>query len=166
MTARERILNAFKPEDASEFGDQISPRMFSDLNFSLLQECVKEIKGCGLKSIYYYCGDLNDRLDAILEAGADAVHFEESKKAFSVDLEQIAIKVQGRCVLFSNLDSISILQNGSEDQLRSEIQRQMRAGRVNGNRIVISTGSPITLGTSVERVKLFTDLVRENSSRW
>jgi hypothetical protein len=45
--------------------------------------------------------------------------------------------------------------------LHSEIRRQLRAGRENGDRFVMSTGSPITPGTPVEEVRLHTDLVRE-----
>jgi hypothetical protein len=143
--------------------DQISPELFRDLNVPLLRECVEEIRALGMKSVYYYCGDPNDRFEDIMDVGADAIHFEESKKDFTVDIGEVVRRVNGRCVVFGNLDAISVLQNGSEEVLRSEIRRQLEAGRRNGGRFIMSTGSPITPGTSVERVRLYTDLVRQSS---
>ena len=141
--------------------DQISPDLFWRYNVPLMRQCVQEIRACGLKSIYYYCGNPSGRLDAILEVGADALHFEESKKGFTIDIGAIIAEIDGRCTVFGNLDSIGILQNGSEYDLRSEIKRQLSAGKDNGNRFVMSTGSPIAPATAVERVRLYTTLVRE-----
>jgi hypothetical protein len=145
--------------------DQISPEIFAALNVPILRDCVKEIRDRELKSIYYYCGNPYDRLDAILDVGADALHFEESKKDFTVDVEDIVKRVQGRCVVFGNLDAINVLPNAAEEALRSDIERQLAAGTMNGRRFVMSTGSPITPDTPVERVKLYADLVREFGSR-
>lgn len=143
--------------------DQIHPDTFMNLNVPLLKECVQEIHNCGLKSIYYYCGNPMDpgRFDHILDVGADAVHFEESKKNFQIDIEDVVAKVNGRCTVFGNLDSIGILQNGTDEELISEIRRQMKAGRQNEGRFIMSTGSPVTPQTSVERVKRYADIVRD-----
>jgi len=145
--------------------DQISPGLFDRINVPLVRRCVQEIRACGMKSIYYYCGNPHDRLDAILGIGADAIHFEESKKRFAVDIAEIVRLVKGRCVVFGNLDAIAVLQNGSREALRSEIERQLDAGRSNGGRFIMSTGSPITPETPVERVRLYTDSARELSKR-
>jgi hypothetical protein len=145
--------------------DQISPELFRRINVPILRGCVEEIRAQGMKSIYYYCGNPWTRLDAILDAGADAIHFEESKKGFSIQIEDIVEAVGRRCVVFGNLDAIGVLQDGSDDMLCAEIRRQLRAGTKNGNRFVMSTGSPITPGTPVERVRRYTDIVREVAGR-
>jgi uroporphyrinogen-III decarboxylase len=141
--------------------DQISPALYRRINIPLLRRCVEEIKAHGMLSIYYYCGNPNDRFEDILDSGADALHLEESKKGFQINIEDIAERVKGRCVLFGNLDTIGVLQNGSEETLRFEINRQLNAGRKCGGRFIMSTGSPIPPETPVERVRLYTDLARE-----
>ena len=143
--------------------DQISPDLFRRINVPILRRCVEEIRAQGMKSIYYYCGDPWGRLDAILDVGADAIHFEEGKKGFTINIEDIVKAVGKRCVVFGNLDVIRVLQDGSEDELRAEIHRQLKAGRENGNRFILSTGSPITPATSVEKVRRYTDIVRESA---
>ena len=144
--------------------DQISPADFAKLNVPLMGALCEAIRACGMWSIYYYCGGPEDRLDPILEVGADALSFEESKKNFSIDIEEIAEIVNGRCVLLGNLDAIGILQDGTEDALKTEIKRQLMAGRRNKSRFIMSTGSPPTPGTPVERVRLYHDLVHELGS--
>ena len=141
--------------------DMISPAAFRELNLPYLQQIVEAIRAAGMFSIYYYCGDPADRLELILESGADAISLEESKKGWEVDLAEVADFVGGRAVLLGNLDAINLLESGPEEQLRREIERQIAAGRGNGSRFIMSIGSPVTPGTSVERVRRYCELVRE-----
>lgn len=141
--------------------DMISPAMFADLNVPLLSALCSAIRAAGMRSIYYYCGNPNDRLDLLLSVGADALALEESKKHFMIGIEDIAERVQGCCALLGNLDAMHLLEHGSEANLRQEIARQIAAGRRNGSRFIMSIGSPVTPGTPVERVRLYSDLVHE-----
>lgn len=118
----------------------------------------------GLASIYYYCGDPTGKWDALLDAGADALALEESKKGFRIDIEDVVERVAGRCAVLGNLDAIDLLEHGSEAELRAEIARQIAAGRRNGGRFVMSLGSPVTPGTPVARVRRYCDLVRDLGS--
>jgi uroporphyrinogen-III decarboxylase len=61
--------------------------------------------------------------------------------------------------LLGNLDAIHLLPEASEAELRREIERQIKAGRQNGGRFVMSIGSPVTPGTPPRRVRQYADLV-------
>lgn len=135
--------------------DLISPALFARLNAPFVRRVTDRIRAAGMKSVYYYCGNPMDRLEKLLECGADALAFEESKKAFRIEIGDLAARVAGRCVLFGNLDSIGVLQEGSDARLRQEIARQREAGERNGGRFVFSLGSPVTPATPVERVRLY-----------
>ncbi len=141
--------------------DMISPDAYASLNVPFLRQLVGEVRNAGMKSIYYYCGSPAGKWEHIMSVGADALAFEESKKSFTVDIEDVVSRVQGRCVVLGNLDSFGVLQNGTEGQLRAEIVRQLAAGRRNGRRFMMSLGSPVTPGTPVDRVRLYCDLVHE-----
>lgn len=141
--------------------DMISPAAFARLNVAFLRPLVDEIRALGMKSIYYFCGDPMGKWEQLLAVGADALSLEESKKGFSIDIEDVVERVRGRCVVLGNLDAIHLLETGSEDALRAEIARQIAAGRRNGSRFIMSIGSPVTPGTSVRRVRLYCDLVHE-----
>jgi uroporphyrinogen-III decarboxylase len=141
--------------------DMISPALFQRLNVPVLRRLCDEIRALGMHSVYYYCGGIHDRLNLILDCGADAVSFEDSKKGFRIDIEAVAEAVNGRCTLLGNLDAIGLLEHGSEQDLRTELRRQARAGRRNHSRFFYSLGSPVTPGTPVSRVRLYTDLAHE-----
>lgn len=147
------------------FTDLISPKAYETLNVPYMRQIVEECRNLGIKSIFGFSGNPAGKLDAILSIGADALAFEESKKDFVVNIYELAEYIDGKCTLFGNLDAIGVLQDGSEAQLRDAIAEQIAAGRRNRNRFVVSLGSPITPATSVERVRLYCDLVHEMSQQ-
>jgi uroporphyrinogen-III decarboxylase len=141
--------------------DVLSPAAFTELNQPCIRRLVEEIRSCGMNSIYYYTGNPAGKWDLITSVGADALSFEESKKNFRVDIEEVAERLAGKCTLLGNLDAMNLLQNGSEAELRQELSRQMQAGRKNKSRFIMSMGSPVTPETPVERVRLYCDLAHE-----
>ena len=141
--------------------DMVSPAAFERLAAPFLRGVVDEIRACGMKSIYYYCGNPAGKWELIFSLGADAVSLEESKKGFDIDIEDMVERAHGGCALLGNLDALVLLERGGERELRKEIARQIEAGRRNGSRFVMSLGSPVTPRTTVERVRLYCRLVRE-----
>jgi len=141
--------------------DLVSPESYSSLSLPYLQQLVEGIHASGLSGILYFCGDPSGKLELILKAGCDAVGFEESKKDFQIDIEELTEQINARCALLGNIDAIEIVEQGSEEQLRAGLTCQLQAGRQNGNRFIVSCGSPITPTTSIQRVRLYLGLARE-----
>ena len=112
-------------------------------------------------SIYYYCGNPNDRLDLLLDSGADALSLEEGKKGFVIDIMDLAGKIDGRVALVGNFDAVHLMEKGGDDEVRAEVARQLEAGRRNGGRFIFGYGSPITPGTTTDRVQLVADMVHQ-----
>ncbi len=146
------------------FTDMISPRAYENFSVPWMRRVVEECRRLGIKSIYNFSGSPSGKMDAILSVGADALAFEESKKGFVNDINELAAHVDGRCALFGNLDAIGILQNGTEAQLRDAVVQQIEAGRRNRNRFVVCLGSPVTPATPVDRVRLYGNLASEMSN--
>ncbi len=145
--------------------DMVSPAAFARLNVPFVERLAHEIRQLGMKSIHYYCGNPAGKWDLLLATGADALALEEGKKGFEIDIEEVVERVGGRCAVLGNLDAIGVLEQGSEAELKAEIARQIRAGRRNKSRFVVSVGSPVTPGTPPERVRLYCDLAHELGRR-
>ncbi len=145
--------------------DQLSPQLFSRLSVPFLRALVGEVRRCGMKSVYYYCGDPNDRWDELFAVGADALALEDGKKGWDVDIEEVAARVDGRFTIMGNLGARRPLESGPESAIRKEVARQIDAGRANGGRFVMSVGSPVTAGTPVEHVRRYCEITHELSSQ-
>jgi len=143
--------------------DMIGPERYMKYNLPVIQELVQAIRDTGMMSMYYFCGNPWPVMDLILATGADALSLEESKKGFSIDIDDVVARVKGRMTVLGNLDAIEILEQGSRDRLRHEVARQLDAGRGNGGRFIMSTGSPVTPGTTIERLHEYISLVHELS---
>ena len=140
--------------------DMISPSAFESFNVPYMKKLVGAIKDLGAKSIYYYCGNPWDRLDKIFDIGADALAFEECKKGFEIDIEKVVDAVNGRFVVFGNLDAINLLPYATAESLEKEISRQINAGKRNKRRFVMSIGSPVTPETTFEQLQLYFEIAR------
>ncbi len=141
--------------------DMINSYHFKKFNLSYLRRITEEISLLGMKSIHYFCGNPKGKEALLLDTGADAISLEESKKDFDIDIESIVEWINGKMVVLGNLDSIHILENGSEDELRAEVLRQINAGRKNGSRFIMSLGSPVTPNTPVSKVHMYCEIVHE-----
>jgi len=101
----------------------------------------------------------------------DGIHLEESKKGFDTDLSWQAnvLKTRGlqdEITLFGNLDAINIVQEGTSEELETEVKRQIEVGRNEyGGRFVMDVGSPITPETSLERAIEYMNLVRKHGGK-
>ena len=96
----------------------------------------------------------------IISTGVDALAFEESKKGYKIDMDEIVDAVAGRCTLFGNLDPYNVLCQGTEMSLEIEIKKQMMSGKRNKGRFIMNTGSPVTPETTVGRYCLYMDMVK------
>lgn len=144
--------------------DMIGPTRFAKLNLPLLQELAQAIRDLGMQSVYYYCGDPWPVIDYLTQTGADALSLEEGKKGFDIDIHEVVKHTRGQSTVLGNLDAIGVLEQGATDDLRREIARQLDAGRRNNGRFIMSTGSPVTPGTSIARLHEYIELVHELSA--
>jgi hypothetical protein len=143
------------------FTDMIHPQIFTAMNIPLIQKLIDAIHQLGMASVYYYCGDPNQRLEALIASGTDILGLEEGKKGFEIDISAIAGQVAGRCALLGNLDAIGCLEQQDENGLRDEIKRQVAAGRRNRSRFILSLGSPVTPGTSMVKLRRYFEMARD-----
>jgi len=65
--------------------------------------------------------------ELLLDSGADALSLEESKKGFSIDIEEVVDRLQGKMTLFGNLDTVGVLEQASDAELKAEVARQLAA---------------------------------------
>jgi len=141
-------------DDATATSDMISPAMYERFSLPYMKKMVDEIHRLGHKAILIYFGGVMDRLTQIAATGGDGLLYEASMKNYVNDTAEIAHRIGDRMTLFSNIDPVAVLQNGSDSELEEEIRRQITAART-ARGFIISTASPITPATRLARVQRF-----------
>lgn len=147
-------------EDCYSSADLISVEHFRRFAAPHVKRQIDTINALGMKSIYYFCGDVSDRLEDLVAMQPTCISLEESKKNFVIEIEEIDNIVDARVCLFGNVDAIGILQDGSRKTIAQEVQRQTAVGR-DSRRFVMSLGSPVTPSTPTAKVGEFVDMARE-----
>ncbi len=144
-------------DDATATSDMISPAMYERFCLPYMKAMVDEIHRLKHKAILIYFGGIMDRLELIAATGADGLLPEASMKGFVNDTAEIARRIGDRMTLFSNIDPVEVLQNGTDANLAAEIRRQVEAGRA-ARGFILGTASPITPSTPLARVQRFLEL--------
>ena len=138
-------------EEIFSGADIISPKLFDEFVFPFNAEYFRTTRELGLLTAYYVCGDPLPLLPKIVELDCDALAVEESKKNFSIEIEEIVEKAGTEKCIFGNIDAPFYGLQASRDQIEAEVRRQITAG-IKGKGFVVSTGSPMPLETPPENI--------------
>ena len=144
-------------DDATASSEMISLDMYTRFSLPYLKPLVKEIQKQGMKCILVYFGGVSDRVEHILSTEPDALIVETSMKSYVNDIGKIAGQINGRTCLFGNLNPYDDVEKLSEDALYAKMTAQFEAVRPY-RRFVTSTGSPLTPGTPVARIRRYIEM--------
>jgi hypothetical protein len=134
-------------EEVFTGADLISPRSYDEYVFAYNQPYFRHMRSLGLLPIHYVCGDVVPRLERIVQYDLAAVAVEESKKSFTIEIEEVVERVAGRAAVLGNIDAVRFGIGATMDEMAAEVKRQARIGaRAKG--FVVSTGSPFPLDTN------------------
>ena len=159
LEQREPILQGFADagydgiyaEEIFSGVDIISPDLFDEFVFPFNSEYFRITKKLGLLTTYYVCGNPNPIIPRIMQMECDAVAFEESKKNFTIEIEEVVEKAGKEKCIFGNIDAPYYGLQASAGQIKDEVNRQIKAG-LNAKGFVVSTGSPLPLETPFKNI--------------
>lgn len=147
-------------DDATSTNDMISRGQFEEFCLPYLIKAIDEIHRQGKLAYGIYFGGIDDRADLIASAGYDMVLMETSMKGFVNDYDAIYKKMGGKVCLLGNLNPYDDIELKSDQELFDTIKKQVEAGR-NCGKFISSTGSPLTPGTSIQRIRKFIDYAHQ-----
>jgi len=130
--------------------DIANPDIYRNNLKDIHKDHFSEISNMGIIPICMFWGDINPILEDLIEINCKGLMFEESKKTFIIDIRKIKEQIGGRICVFGNIDSITLLQNGTPEEIRRDVLRQAEGTRDN---FVMANGSPVTIGTPAINVE-------------
>ncbi len=138
-------------EEVFTGADLISPRSYDAFVFEYNRPYFRHMRSLGLLPIHYVCGDAIPRLERMVQYDVAAVAVEESKKGFSLEIEDVVERVAGRCAVLGNVDAVRYGPQGTPEEMAAEVRRQAAIGaRARG--FIVSTGSPFPLDTNPRQI--------------
>lgn len=147
-------------EECLASADLISKYTYETFVYPTTCAYLEAIKALGLDRILYFCGDVLPRLPWLRRLPINALVVEESKKGFSVSIEEVIREVDGTCCVFGNVDSVNTVQLGGVEEIRREVERQLDLGQA-ARGFVLCQGSPFPLETDPEKVDVFIGAARQ-----
>ncbi|MBI5115761.1 hypothetical protein HZA56_04765 [Candidatus Poribacteria bacterium] len=138
-------------EEIFSGADLISPVVFDEFVLPFNVEYFRTTRELGLLTTYYMCGNPLPLISRLVQLECDALAFEESKKNFAIELEEIVRQAGSHKCIFGNIDAPYYGLHASDNEARHEVRRQIEIGsRAKG--FVVSTGSPLPLDTPLSRI--------------
>jgi uroporphyrinogen-III decarboxylase len=133
--------------------DTVSPGMFDDFVYEVFKHFHQRVAALGVVPFMYFMGNINPLLPRLADIGIKCLMVEEPKKGFDVDVVKIKQQLADRVCLVGNVDSVEVMWRGTPADVERAVQAQLPAARQGG--FIMSTGSPLTVGTPVENVHTF-----------
>lgn len=138
--------------------DIMSPSLYREVIFPVQQDFYKKLSALGLLPIVYFTGDILPMLEDIKALEVRGLMVEASKKTFTMDVGQLAPRLERKMALFGNLNSHACLELGSEEDVRREAARQLEATK--GYPFILANDCPISFNTPQQNIRALVEAGR------
>ncbi len=142
-------------------GLMLSPELFRKFIIPHLKKMVDTFKGRGAKVLMHNDGQLMAIMDDLVNAGIDAIH--PIERAAGMSLKTMKDKYGDKITLIGNVDSKTVLQHGSLDEIREQVLECLRVAAPGGGYILASDHS-IHEGIPSANAKSMFEIARKHGS--
>ena len=122
--------------------DIISPELFARFALPHQVSIVAAARAVGLKTILWNEGDILPVLNQQATVPVDAFAFEQPRKGIDLTVQKVRQAFGPTRCLFGNLDSELLLMRNQPDEIKREVERQIRQSG-QGAPFILCTGSPL-----------------------
>lgn len=146
--------------DPVSSASMIDDSMFREFNRDLLRRNISHWKSeYGTPTVLHICGNTEPMLEDLVETGAAAMSLDHA-----VDLAKAKEDFGGRMAIMGNIDPVSLMLNGTADQVRAEAQRCFDLAGADGG-YIFGAGCAEPNGTPFENVRAMVEVSERNRYR-
>jgi len=136
--------------------DVISPADYEEWAFPYERKVLQAWQEYGAKTLLHICGDSSKVLHLYAETGADIIEVDHK-----VDLAFARRIVGERASVIGNVDPVTVLLQGTPEQVRAASEACLEAGR--GGRYVLGSGCVVPRITPLDNVRAMVHAARDSS---
>lgn len=135
----------------------ISPTFYEEFIMPYEKLIVQAIQEKGKYAYLHTCGAIGDRLEIMVQSGADGLECLDPPPLGNVELEDAVDRVGRSMFIKGNIDSVNILLQGNEDDVLADVQRRIQIGKQSSG-FILSTACSIAPHVKRERVQMLTEI--------
>lgn len=129
----ERVIPVMSIADPTASGDLISARVFRTFSLPYLQDLIGWGHDHNVATWLHICGDTTDKLEDIAETEADCFSLD-----YKVNLATAKEWLAGRMCIAGNVNPVTVLDQGTSDDVRASVQACLDAAATGGGFILTS----------------------------
>jgi uroporphyrinogen decarboxylase len=153
-------IDAIKISSPFAGGGFISPEDYLTFELPYLRQVSNSIKENGKFAYVHTCGSINDRLEAMAEAGLSGLECLDPPPLGNVELGDAFSRIGGKMFIKGNIDSVNTLLEGSEEQITEDVKQRIACGMKNQG-FILSTACSIAPKVPEENVQMLSRLVKK-----
>ena len=153
-------IDAIKISSPFAGGGFISPEDYNRFELPYLKQVSNSIKQNGKFAYVHTCGHINDRLEAMAEAGLSGLECLDPPPLGNVELEDAYERIGGKMFIKGNIDSVNTLLMGSEEQITEDVKKRLATGMKNKG-FILSTACSIAPKVPKEKVQMISTLAQK-----
>lgn len=141
-------------------GGFISPKMYSEYVLPYERRLADAVRECGTPVYTHTCGKIGDRLELMEQTHTMGIDTLDPHPLGNVDLADAKKGVGQRLFLKGNLNSVSLLEYTTKEQVIAEASERIRVGMPGGG-YILSSACSIAPHVEPWKIELFTPLAEE-----
>ena len=145
----EKAISMASIADMAASGDLVSRQHFADFALPYLQMLITDIRSKGAHTLLHVCGDTSDKLDVLVETGADCVSIDHK-----VDIAEARHLFRGRTCLAGNVDPVHVLMEGTAADVEAACRDCLDKGAAGGG-FILMPGCDIPPTVPEENLRAF-----------
>ena len=158
ISAREqckRGIHALKISSAYSGAGFISRQMYEEFELPIQKEIIGMVhREFNIPCYIHTCGAIGDRLDLMLETGADGLECLDPPPIGTVDLAEASHFLGNRAFIKGNLDSVNDLRGVTTEQVLEIAAQKLAIGRKHPGGYILSTACSIAPDVPPENIAL------------
>lgn len=132
----------------------IGPSLYEEFVLPYQKRIINAVHETGTKVKLHICGNISQVLDLTYQSGADMIDLD-----YMVDMEKAAEIIPKNICLCGNFDPVSVVLDGTPEQVREAVRRCKRLSAFNNN--CIAPGCEIPPDTAPENVLAIQEAIEE-----
>lgn len=151
-------IDAIKVSSPYAGSSFISPEYYSEFILPFESDIARAVRSTGVEIYTHTCGAINDRLELMFDGGVSGIECLDPEPLGDVELADAFKRIGTRGFIKGNIDSVTILLQGTEEDVVNDVRRRIETGKQYPG-FILSTACSIAPRVARTHIQLLRTLI-------